>query len=642
MGERARREQKAAELVRHRYPAVDAATRRVLAGLLVQPGWRVFIRNELPATGIHAYLIGTGGVLGVVIGDGMPDFAAARRLHAEAEHAFAHVRVGGQVVASIRVVAVRPEAGEARSRADGLYQAVREVDLTKYLTTAAKHLTKTQVTAITTQTRLPQFTQPDLAGTAKAEPEPGLLDANELNDDQVAAALTRPFEQWLTFLHPAQRSIVTRRFSGPARISGPAGTGKTVVALHRLRHLARRTTGPLLFTTFVRTLPTVHRQAFLRLAPELDGRVEFIGLHAWSRKMLSEHGIDARVRQNRIENALGRAWQKHRGALEPIAQFGYWKTEIDTVIKGRGIQTFDEYRAIRRLGRTLLLTAAQREPVWRLYLDYQANLADEGLLDHNDVIALAYHQAGETPRYAAVVADEVQDISLMGLRLLHRLAGGGPDGLLLVGDGQQQVYPGGWRLSEADISIQGRGAVLRVNYRNSAAVLRFAQGLGATNEIDDLDGAAGVALQDAEVVTGGGVVQRWRGTRAELSAALAAAVRGLTVPLGRSAVIAFDSGEVERLAAVLAKAGVPTVRLEHYTGQDDDILKIGTVHRAKGLDFQAVIAVHTADAIADPEQRELRARQLMVAATRARDALWWGVVDPVTKGSPGASAATQR
>lgn len=280
--------------------------------------------------------------------------------------------------------------------------------------------------------------------------------------------------------------------------------------------------------------------------------------------------------------------------------------------------------------------------MWRLYEAYQANLAEEGLLDYNDIIERALVEVGDSRPYAAVIADEVQDISLVGLRLLHRMAGDGPDGLLLVGDGQQQVYPGGWRLSEAGISIQGRGAVLKANYRNSAAVLRFAQGLDATNEVDDLDGAAGVALRDAEAVTGGGRVRAWRGPRRDLPTALVSAVRELTAPRGRTAVIVFAGKDVERLAVVLRRAGIATTRLEHYTGQDDDTVKIGTVHRAKGLDFQAVVAVHAPADDTDADQHELRARQLLVAATRARDELWWMAVEPVTQGSPGASAVTQR
>lgn len=637
MGEREQRQ--AADLVKQRYPTADPGFRQVMGALLVQRGWRLLACSDPARPGVHACLIGRGGVLAVVIGDHLPDHDAARALLAEAEHGFASVRVGGRVLASPGLVAVRPGAGEARSRADGLYQAVRAADLAAYLGKVTTHLTNRQVDALVERARLPGFAELMLAARTRPAEAPGLLDPDDLRDEQVVAAKERSFASWLTFLHPAQRGIVTRRFSGPARISGPAGTGKTVVALHRLRHLARRTTGPLLFTTFVRTLPAVHRESFLRLASELDDRVEFIGLHAWAGRLLAERGIPADLNRERIGTAMAFAWKGHRDALEQIAPFSYWKTEVDTVIKGRGIRSLAEYEAVERRGRIRNLGVHQRARVWAFYEAYQMNLAAKGLVDYNDLIEIAWREIDEPP-YAAVVADEVQDISLMGLRLLHKLAGSGPDGLLLVGDGQQQVYPGGWRLSEADITVRGRGAVLKVNYRNGSEILDFAKGLGATNEVDDLDGAAGVSLQDAEAVHAGGRVRRWRGPLAELPLALAEAVRGLESPRGRSAVIVLDG--VDRAVKMLRKAGIETALLEHYVGQEDDVLKVGTVHRAKGLDFQAVIAVHTPSDDHDDDARELRARQLLVAATRARDELWWIEVAPVTQGSPGASAVTQR
>jgi superfamily I DNA/RNA helicase len=235
--------------------------------------------------------------------------------------------------------------------------------------------------------------------------------------------------------------------------------------------------------------------------------------------------------------------------------------------------------------------------------------------------------------YAAVVVDEVQDITLTGLRLLRQLAGDGPNRLLLVGDGQQQVYPGGWRLSEAGIPVQGRGAVLRVNYRNRATVLDFAQRFDATNQVDDLDGAAGVALREVEVANPGGYIQRWTGLATDFSTALVDAVTTLPTPRGQAALITFNRRDLDRCTAILRKARIPVSSLDQYTGEPDDTVKIGTVHRAKGLDFQAVLAVVFAEedrsgAASEREIRELRTRQHLVAATRARDYLWWAVVEP--------------
>lgn len=468
-------------------------------------------------------------------------------------------------------------------------------------------------------------------------------------DQHVGAVALGPLDAWMTCLHPRQQAIVTRNYAGPARISGPAGTGKTVVALHRLRYLARNSDGPLLFTTFVQNLPQVRQTSFRRFAPEVADRVQFTHLQAWARGFLADRGRVVNVDRAQVNIAFNRAWSANKvlGRLAPQPQ--YWQDEIDRVIKGRGITTLDEYLRVTRPGRTRRLSPAQKAQVWRFYRAYQRNLAERRLYDNNDVVALALKELGTRPLerpYAAVVVDEVQDITLTGLRLLRQLAGDGPNRLLLVGDGQQQVYPGGWRLSEAGIPIKGRGEVLRINYRNRANILAFAQRFDAKNEVDDLDddpgGAPAVTLRDVECANPGGEVHRWRGPVADLPNALVDAVRALPVPLAQTALITSGRRDVNRCATILRQAGIPVSRLGEFTGQPgdavkentvkDETLRIGTVHNVKGQDFRAVLAVvfphdKNANSPVERENRELRARQHLVSATRPRDYLWWAEVE---------------
>src|SRR3546814_14156524 len=79
---------------------------------------------------------------------------------------------------------------------------------------------------------------------------------------------------------PDQRSVVQQRYSGPARVRGSAGTGKTVVALHRAAELAQRYNDdselPILFTTFIKTLPLVFEQLYDRLPNAVPNRVRFL------------------------------------------------------------------------------------------------------------------------------------------------------------------------------------------------------------------------------------------------------------------------------------------------------------------------------------------------------------------------------
>ncbi|MFI5609565.1 UvrD-helicase domain-containing protein [Amycolatopsis sp. NPDC051903] len=628
-----------ADLLANRWPGLDPLRRNVVGELLTRTaeGWHVLLRSDLPepASAADAFLLGRSGVFAVVVADRPPDSAQAVLRHAEER--FASIRGShGRLLAptAITMVVIGGAPGPARDARP--YWALPVAELAKLFRRGVFRSTRRQADELAraAEQRLPEYTAVVLRPPER-EPEPaGLLATSDVTEGQVSAALERPFGSWMTFLHPQQHAVVTRDYGGPARISGPAGTGKTVVALHRMRHIGRRSTGKLLFTTFVRTLPVVHETAFRRLAPELSGRAEFENLHGWVRDFLRRRGIELNVQRGGIDNAFGRAWLRHRAGLagiEPSAE--YWRTEVDRVIKGRGVRTFEEYRKIPRRGRRLALGDGHRERVWALYEAYRDNLAKGGLHDYNDVLTVARAELVRRPLahpYEMVVVDEVQDVTLVGLRLLREIAGDGPNRLLLVGDGQQQVCPGGWRLSDAGIPVQGRGEVLKVNYRNRSGILDFARRIDAGNEVDDLDGAAGVVLRDVEVVNDGGRTRTWRGSRAELRAALTDAVRDL--PRGHTALITFSKHDADECRRLLEGSGIATQSLEHHTGVPGDRVKVGTVHRAKGLDFRAVLAVQfpprdaaNSDA-AQQETEELRGRQRLVAATRARDFLWWGVV----------------
>ncbi|KDN21656.1 UvrD-helicase domain-containing protein [Amycolatopsis rifamycinica] len=646
-------QQQASALLAEHVPRLGADRRRILTALLVETAgnWRLFVRADPPDARADAFLLGPEGLFAVTVAAGPPERPGLHALVRHAEESCAGIRDGrGRELTGSAVHFVLITPGPPVALPDpGPFRVLAEPEVAKLFKRTAPHLTRRQIDAIGEQAAriLDGYVPLRVRPPAHEASAAGFLDAGRLVEAEVAAAQLRPFDSWLTFLHPHQRAIVTRDYRGPARISGPAGTGKTVVALHRLRHVARRSAGPLLFTTFVRTLPPVHEAAFRRLAPEFGGRAEFVHLHAWVRRFLTGRGRPVEVDARGVRTAFGRAWSRHRAVLEPIERHDeYWRTELDRVIKGRGFTTLEEYRrpAVRR-GRELRLGFEQKAAVWQFYETYQEMLAERGLHDYNDVIDIALAELRRQPletRYAAVVVDEVQDITLNGLRLIKELAGTGPNQLLLVGDGQQQVYPGGWRLSDAGIPVLGRGEVLRVNYRNRTEVLAFAQQFDAVNEVDDLDGASGVALKNAEAGNTGGAAVSWRGTEADLAAELTRRIAGLTAPLGQTALILFQRQDLVRCRRILREAGIPVLSLDDYSGAPDDHLKVGTVHRAKGLDFQAVLVVEfpagagEGGAAAD-EAAELRDRQRLVAATRARDFLWWGVVEDVadTDGAAG-------
>jgi hypothetical protein len=305
-----------------------------------------------------------------------------------------------------------------------------------------------------------------------------LVDLGALEQALLESALAGTAEDWMTFLHPGQVALVRRAWSGPARIRGAAGTGKTVVALHRAAYVAATRPGPVLVTGFVRTLPAVLAGLYRRLSPRTAHRVEFAGLHRVATGLLADRNLPRQVLTVDVDQAWWRAWARvgARSCLPGlVTDPRYWRQEVDTVVKGRGLRDYPDYAGADRPGRRTRLREEHRAAVWDLYADYQRRLLGAGLLDFNDVLASALHELERRPvepAYEAVIVDEVNDLNLLGLRLVRALAGPGGDGLLLVGDGRQAVYPGGVRLRDAGIDVTGRAAVLRTNYRNTVETWR--------------------------------------------------------------------------------------------------------------------------------------------------------------------------
>lgn len=502
----------------------------------------------------------------------------------------------------------------------------------------------------------PRHAKPVAALQSDAYVAEALLDTGEIWRALADAACAAPVEAWMTWLHPTQTSLATKTYAGPARVRGVAGSGKTVVALHRARHLSRDAHARVLVTTYVKNLPAVQRSLFDRLSPSTASRVEFTNLHRWARKLLSARGIRVDLGEPGRDHgsALSRAWASS-GVARELASTGqgrtYWRDEIAYVLKGRALASVDDYLELVRVGRKTPLRAEQRGAVWRLYERYEQLLAEDGIVDYDDVISLALASVRSEPLstpFTAVIVDEAQDLSCQGMRLLHALVGDSSDGLFIVGDGQQAVYPGGFTLKEAGVSVHSRSTVLTRNYRNGSEILRAALEIVSGDDFGDLDVERDAGARAYETERPGGVVRRFpsvdrRSQRDELLADLR-----IQIDSGARA------GDIALLVATKAAArtwrddlevnGVPTQDLETYEGVSNNSLKVGTYRRAKGLEFAQVYVPDIDPAITRPEdpeasdtareRSELERRCLFVAMTRARDRLWLGTVARVCAAAP--------
>jgi hypothetical protein len=486
-------------------------------------------------------------------------------------------------------------------------------------------------------------------------PEPVVCVA-ELQQALLSSIDAAPIEDWMAFLHPEQARLASRSFNGPSRIRGAAGTGKTVVGLHRAAYLARTRPGRVLVTTLVGTLPVVLEQYMRRMAPDVADRVEFTGIHSFAAGILEDRGVPFNPDGPAADRTFDRAWADvgENGILSEIdPRPDYWRDEIISVIKGRGFTRFDQYAELARTGRRRGLNPEARYAVWQLYSEYELGLREKGVHDFADVINLAERSLRANPLvgYSAVIADEAQDLSVTMIRLLHALVGDAPDGLNLIGDSQQTIYPGGYKLGEANVSVSGRGVVMKRNYRNTAEIALFAGELLVDDDLPDAEPIEAPEPPDAEPVeaapaeapapiTRHGLrprVSRFtsrsghdRSLLQQVQLLLSNGMAGSDI-----AVLAQTNFVATEVLAALTAAGVSAVDLRDYDGRRSGAVTVGTIKRAKGLEFKQVLVARTSASLletvwsstdeAEAERRELERRELYVAMTRARDGVWVGV-----------------
>ena len=469
--------------------------------------------------------------------------------------------------------------------------------------------------------------------------------------------VSAPIEDWMIFLHPDQRPLVDRRFNGPARVRGSAGTGKTVVALHRAAALAKRFAGespgdgaPVLFTTFVSSLPPVFESLYRKLPTALEGAVEFSTVGKLARRVCVEAGQTPVIDQRKVASAFAKAYERIVTKGTPLDRARvtrrYLQEEVASVMKGRGVASLDEYLAMERTGRRMPFAAPMREQAWALREEWDRRLADAGVLDFPDVVMRARDLANRrsVPMFRAAIVDESQDLTLVGLQLVRALVNGPegmdrPDGLFIVGDGAQKIYPGGFTLAQAGVDVRGNSSVLRVNYRNTRQVIETAMACAGSQLVDDLGDE--YARGDAEAEASRRGARPFLVEAADFDGQVSFAAEQIErlrdaggLSPGDMAVCAPSNRLVKKAISDLEAAGLRVQNLSDFTGQSNEQVKVGTFHRSKGLEFKVVFLLDLSAGSfpfspsrgqSDAErsdQRELQVGWLYVAMTRARDGLY--------------------
>lgn len=469
--------------------------------------------------------------------------------------------------------------------------------------------------------------------------------------EELTLALEYPWEKWTVFLHPEQRKVVECDFDGPARVSGSAGTGKTIVALHRAVHLARSNPeARVLLTTFSDTLANALKTKLRRLIgsePRLGERIEVYAINAIGERLYGlSFGQPQIATQDVTEELLAEA------AAE-VGEHGFsphfLMTEWSQVVDAWQLGSWEAYRDVLRLGRKTRLPESRRLVLWSIIERVRSGLSCRVLVTYPEMFTQLASQleARKASPFDFVVVDEAQDISVAQLRFLAALAAGRPNGLFFAGDLGQRIFQQPFSWLALGVDVRGRSHTLRINYRTSHQIRTQADRL-LGSELSDVDGITEerggtisvfngprpsiVVLDTEEEETE--AVSQW------LSDRMREGMEGHEI-----GVFVRSTAQTPRARAAIEVAGVPYKTLDEGVQTTTGNISLCTMHLAKGLEFRAVAVMACDDEVIPLQERietvaddsdleevyNTERHLLYVACTRARDHLLVTSVHPASE-----------
>ena len=454
------------------------------------------------------------------------------------------------------------------------------------------------------------------------------------------AALEYPWDKWTTFLHPDQKDIVEREYSGPGRVSGSAGTGKTIVALHRAVHLAKKNDNyRVLLTTFSPALANALKDRLRKLIaskPALGERIEVAAITDIGLRLYKKRNGQVQIASDQDLREIFREALKTKSQVK--FSLSFLLNEWQEVVDAEQIKTWDGYRDVRRIGRKTRLSAVLREVIWDYYKDIDAELSKRGKTTYATVfqtLADAMRTEANLP-YDAIVVDEAQDITQTQLRFLASL-NRSSNSLFFAGDLGQRIFQTPFSWKSTGVDIRGRSKTLKVNYRTSQQIRQRADQL-LEEDLRDVDG---------NVESRSGTVSLFNGVEPEfalcgtLEAERIRVSKWLTdqlsagVAANSCCLIVRSAAEVERAVAIVRNAGAAATILDSEALVPSGHVAVATMPLVKGLEFRSVAVIACDSGIipsddrleavtdeADLEEIYATERQLLyVAVTRARDTL---------------------
>jgi hypothetical protein len=471
------------------------------------------------------------------------------------------------------------------------------------------------------------------------------------NVEELQRALDFPWEKWTVFLHPEQKQWVERDYSGPARVSGSAGTGKTIVALHRAAYLARsHPDARVLLTTYSDTLASALQTKLKRLLgnePRLGERIDVHSLDAIGLRLYKAHvGVatlaSREVLRELIRDAAG-AVEGHKFGLH------FLLTEWEQVVDAWQLDSWEAYRDVVRLGRKTRLPEPQRKALWAMFDRVRAGLRERKLVTQAELFSELAATLTKTKRvvFDYAVVDEAQDIGVAHLRFFAALGGARPNALFLAGDLGQRIFQQPFSWKALGVDIRGRSRTLRVNYRTSHQIRSQADRLLASVVLD-VDGNSEDRSDTVSVFNGPPPTIRTLKTEDEE----ASTVGKWIAEQAEAGVLPHEFGvfvrsaeQLDRAKSAVQESGLPFKVLDDHVETASGYVSISTMHLAKGLEFRAVAVMACDDEVIPLQERietvgddadlqevyDTERHLLYVACTRARDDLLVTSVGPASE-----------
>lgn len=492
---------------------------------------------------------------------------------------------------------------------------------------------------------IPAITQQvdtDDFAAALARPESRACFVVAENEEALQEVLNQSLEKWRVFLHPAQRRLVEGKKNGPVRVLGGAGTGKTVVAMHRAKWLAEHVATPankVLFTTFTRNLAADIQQNLNKIcSPAQRERIEVINLDAWVISFLKKQGYDYGLLMNtQQERQLWEQAYSDKPAGSELS-LAFFQEEWARVIQPLSIMTADEYKTSSRIGRGTPLNRQQRIDIWPVFERYRHLLSSNYLKEPDD----AYRDARRLlegspelrPELCAVIVDEAQDMGTQAFMLIRALVPPSSNDLFIVGDGHQRIYgKNKVVLGQCGIDIRGRSSRLKVNYRTTDETRQVAVSVLEGVSVDDLDGGEDTQAYYHSLMHGPSPSIRSFASMTEQVHQVIEDLMANDLAADNCCVIARTRKELLEIQAEFVSRGQRCHMLDRdSTPTPDGAINLATMHRVKGLEFDAVFILsankglvpldfvvnQAADLVARRQKENEERALIYVSLTRAR------------------------